>query len=124
MLPQGLKYSKENMWVFIKGDRAKIGITEYLLENIKEISGVSLPKKGEDIDKDEVFGGIDTNEQVIDLIAPLSGEVIRINSLVLNEPEAIIEDPYGTGWLIEIDIYEPEEVEELLEIDEYERLIE
>ncbi|MCX7990783.1 MAG: glycine cleavage system protein H [Proteobacteria bacterium] len=124
MLPQGLKYSKENMWVFIKGERAKIGITEFFLEKAKEIVGVSLPKKGEDVDKDEVFGGLDTSEQVIDLISPLSGEVIRVNNLVLNEPEVIVEDPYGDGWLIEIDLYEPEETEELLDIDEYERLIE
>lgn len=123
MLPEGLKYSKENMWVFIKRDRAKIGVTEYLLENIKEINGISLPQKGEDIDKDEVFGGIDTNDQVIDLIAPLSGEVIRVNSIVLDDPGAILEDPYGV-WLIEIDIYEPEETEELLMFDEYERLVE
>ncbi len=124
MLPQGLKYSKDNLWVLIKGERAKIGVTEFFLEDTKEISGISLPKKGEDIDKDEVFGGVDINEEVIDLIAPLSGEVIRVNNLAINQPEVIADDPYGEGWLIEIDIYEPEEVEELLEYDEYERFVE
>lgn len=124
MLPQGLKYSKDNMWVYVKGDRAKIGVTEHFLESSKDIVRVSLPKKGEDIDKDEVFGGIDTDDQIIDLIAPLSGEVIRTNNLVYDDPIIISEDPYGSGWLIEVELYEPDEIEDLLDIEEYESLVE
>ncbi len=124
MLPQTLKYTKDNIWVFIKGDRAKIGITEYFLQDSQEVVNVLLPKKGEDVDKDEVFGSIDTEDKVLDLISPLSGEVVRVNNSILKENHIITEDPYGEGWLIEIEMYEPDEVDELLEAEEYESLVE
>ncbi len=123
MLPQALKYTKDNIWVYIKGDRAKIGITEYFLGDSDEVVNIALPKKGEDIDKDEVFGGIDTEDKMLDLIAPLSGEVVRINNSILEDNQIVTEDPYGEGWLIEIEMYDPEELEELLEAEEYENIV-
>lgn len=120
MLSNVLKYSENNMWVRFKGERAVIGITEYLLEEIEDIALVSLPKTREEISQDDIFGSIETNEDVIDLVAPISGEVVRVNSLVKEDPSILIEDPYGDGWLIEVEVYDEDEIENLLDAEEYE----
>lgn len=120
MLSNVLKYSENNMWVRFKGERAVIGITEYLLEDIEDITLVSLPKTREEISQDDIFGSLETSEEVIDLVAPISGEVVRVNSLVKEDPSVLIEDPYGDGWLIEVEVYDEGEIENLLDAEEYE----
>ena len=120
MLSNVLKYSENNMWVRFKGERAVIGITEYLLEDIEDITLVSLPKTREEISQDDIFGSLETSEEVIDLVAPISGEVVRVNSLVKEDPSVLIEDPYGDGWLIEVEVYDEDEIENLLDAEEYE----
>lgn len=114
------KFSENHMWVKFKRDRAVIGVTENLLDGVDEIVLVSLPKVGEEISQDDIFGSLETNSDVIDLVAPLSGEVVRVNSFIKEDPGIIVEDPYGDGWILEIEYYNEEEIENLLEAEEYE----
>lgn len=109
-----IKFSDNNMWVKLKRDRAIIGVTEDFLQGVSEIVHLSLPKVGEDIIQDDIFGSIETaNETVLDLVAPLSGEVVRVNNLVMEDPSIIIDDPYGDGWILEIEYSDEEEIENL-----------
>jgi len=124
MSSSDIKYSNNHMWVKFKRDRAVIGVTENLLSDVNEVVLVSLPKVGEEITQDDIFGTLETRSDIIDLVAPLSGEVVRINSIVNDEPEILLEDPYGDGWLLEIEYADEEEVENLLEHEEYEAMIE
>ncbi|GAB4442138.1 MAG: hypothetical protein OHK0040_13230 [bacterium] len=81
-----------------------------------------MPKAGEEVSQDDIFGSMETNKAVIDLVAPLSGEVVRVNNLVKEDPQIIVEDPYGDGWILEIEYYNEEELENLLEPEDYESL--
>jgi len=120
MLPDDRKYSKDHLWVKSKGEKLIVGLTEHFFENIDFIIHLSLPKMGEDVEQNEVFGGIETSEQVIELISPVSGEVVRTNGLLKNDHSVIIEDPYGSGWLMEIEPSDENELEELISPDGYE----
>ncbi len=119
-----IKYSNNHMWVKFKRDRAVIGVTENLLEGVNEIVLVSLPKAGEEITKDDLFGTLETGSDIIDLVAPLSGEVVRVNNLVQEDPEVLLEDPYGDGWILEIEYSDEEEAENLLDLEDYEAMTE
>lgn len=118
-----IKYSHNHIWVRIEDDFVFIGVTETFLENIDEIMEINLPKAGEDVENDEPFGAIDTGEELIELIAPLSGEILKVNKKVLKDPGILIEDPMGEGWLLKVEPYDWEELENLLTEEEYEREI-
>ncbi len=122
MISDAYKYSRNHMWVRFKRDRVVIGATENLLEGVDEVFLLSLPKVGEEISQDDIFGTVETNKDVLDLVAPVSGEVVRVNSLIKEEPELLIEDPYGDGWILEVEYYNEEEFEALLDAEEYEAI--
>lgn len=124
MSSDDIKYTNNHMWVRFKRDRAVIGVTEYMFDGVNEINLVSLPKSGEEIAQDDIFGTIETDKDVIDLYAPLSGEVVRVNSLLKEEPSLIMDDPYGDGWILELEYYNEEEIEMLLNAEEYEASLE
>lgn len=124
MVEYNVKYSSSHLWVRVENDTVVIGITEYLLESIDEIVSITLPKVGEEIDMDEPFGSIDTGEELIELMAPISGEVIKVNGNVKKDPGILIEDPFGDGWLLKVEPFDWEEVENLMTISEYERELE
>lgn len=118
-----IRYSKNHLWVRIEDDLVVIGVTETFLENIDEIVEINLPKSGEDIENEEPFGSIDTGEELVELISPLSGEILKTNKKVMKDPGILIEDPMGEGWLLKVEPYDWEELENLLTEEEYEREI-
>lgn len=124
MTEVGIRYSKNHIWVRVEDDYVFIGLTEFFLENIDEIIEINLPKKGEDIVTEEPFGSIDTGSELVDLVAPISGEVVKINKKVVNDPAILLEDPMGDGWLLKVEPFDWEEIEGLLTEDEYESNIE
>ena len=99
-VPEGLYYSKEWAWVKVENGKVRIGITDYAQKQLKEIVFADLPRAGDEIVKDEPFGTVESVKSVSDLIAPVSGKVEEVNEEVVDNPEVINEDPYGTGWLI------------------------
>ena len=99
-VPEGLYYSKEWTWVKVENGKVRIGITDYAQKQLKEIVFADLPRAGDEIVKDEPFGTVESVKSVSDLIAPVSGKVEEVNEEVVDNPEVINEDPYGTGWLI------------------------
>mgnify|MGYP000315471644 CR=1 FL=1 len=118
-----IKYSKNHMWVRIEDDFVFIGVTEEFLEDIDEIVEINLPKAGEDIESEEPFGSVDTGEELVDLIAPISGEILKVNKKIVKDPGILIEDPMGEGWLLKVEPYDWEELSNLLDEEEYEREI-
>lgn len=118
-----IRYSKNHLWIRIEDDLVVIGVTETFLENIDEIVEINLPKSGEDIENEEPFGSIDTGEELVELISPLSGEILKTNKKVMKDPGILIEDPMGEGWLLKVEPYDWEELENLLTEEEYEREI-
>ena len=121
--PDELSYHKEHDWALIEGDTATLGITWYAQDALGEIVHFEGPAQGSSVAKDESYGEVESVKAVSDLIAPLTGEVAEVNQQVLEAPETINEDPYGTGWLIKIRLADTGELDDLLDVAAYRKLV-
>lgn len=118
-----LRFSEEHLWVRVEDDRAQMGISETGQRTIGEILAVELPDVGEKIELGEPFGELETVRTVHELIAPVSGTVVAINSELDDQPELANEDPYYEGWLIEVELAEESELDDLMATEEYEEFV-
>ena len=123
VFPDDLLYSREHAWVRLDGNLATIGITDYAQEKLGEAISIELPDVDASVEKDEPFGVVESARTVIDLIAPLSGEIISINEDMVDDIGIINSDPHDTGWMIVIDIAEPSELDDLLDLKGYQDFI-
>jgi glycine cleavage system H protein len=115
-----LKFTEDHLWVRVEGTRAQVGISEYGQSELGEVIAVEVPDVGDQIEKGEPFGEVETVRTVQELIAPLSGSVTAVNTELQDQPRIVNEDPLHEGWLIEIEMSEESELEDLMELDEYE----
>ncbi|MEX2103333.1 MAG: glycine cleavage system protein GcvH [Gaiellaceae bacterium] len=122
--PAELKYHAEHDWARIEGDTATLGVTWYAQDALGELVHFEAPAVRSSVAKDESYGEVESVKAVSDLIAPLSGEVVEVNQAVVEEPEKVNEDPYGAGWLIKIRLADESEVDGLLDVDAYKKLLE
>jgi glycine cleavage system H protein len=107
-VPGNLQYSKEHEWVEGTGDnRVKIGITDYAQGALGDIVYVQLPKVGETVTEGSVCGEIESTKSVSELFSPVSGKVVAINEQLDSAPETLNSDPYGAGWIAEIETSSP-----------------
>jgi glycine cleavage system H protein len=118
MYPEELRYHEGHAWVRQDGDELTIGLTQYAVDEMGEIIFVELPEEGAELERDEPYGSIESAKAVEDLVAPVSGEVVRRNDAVLDAPETINEDCYGEGWLIVVQSADGD-MDNLLTRDEY-----
>ncbi|HAA83434.1 MAG: Glycine cleavage system H protein [Thermodesulfobacterium commune] len=124
-VPKDRLYTEGHLWVKKKKKKlVRIGITEYFILKNMEIIDIDLPEEEEEFEKDEIFGSIETIEQVFDLLMPVSGKIVKVNEKVLEDIEILNEDPFDEGWLIEIEMTNPAELEELLPPEDYELRLE
>ncbi len=123
MFPAELKYSKEHEWVRVEGQRAIVGITYYAQEQLGDVVYVELPEPGSQVSQFEVCGTIESVKTVSDLFAPVSGEVAAINETLDDSPELINQEPYGSGWILEVTMADVSDLDRLLSAEEYEALI-
>ncbi|MFO1518415.1 MAG: glycine cleavage system protein GcvH [bacterium] len=121
--PDDLKYTKEHEWVRVKGNIATVGITDWAQDQLGEIVFVELPEEGEEVEKDDTFGVVESTKSVNDLYVPVSGTVVESNDPLIDSPEMINEDCYGEGWMVKIEIADKAELDELMNAEEYEAYI-
>jgi glycine cleavage system H protein len=117
--PKDLKYTNEHEWVRIDGDVAIIGITSFAADQLGDVVAVELPEEGDKVTKGEVFGSVESVKAVADLFAPVTGTVSRVNTPLNDSPEYVNEDPFDEGWMIEVEMSDPEEAEELMDMATY-----
>jgi len=117
--PDDLLYHSEHDWARVDGDTATFGITWYAQEALGEVVFFEAPKVGATIEKDEPYTEVESVKAVSDVIAPLSGEIIEVNSALGDKPETINEDPYGEGWLVKVKLADPSQAESLLDAAAY-----
>jgi len=122
--PEDLLYHPEHDWARVEGDEAVMGITWHAQDLLGELVHYEPPDVGATIAKDASYGEVESVKAVSDLISPLSGEVREVNAKVVDAPETVNEDPYGTGWLIRIRLGNPAERDQLLSVAEYQKLLE
>jgi len=122
--PAELKYSKTHEWVRLEGRKeAVVGITDYAQEELGDIVYLELPEEGDKVEKDSAFGVIESTKATEDLYAPVSGEVMEVNTPLLDSPEVLNEDPYVDGWMFRVELSDPDELDELMSAEEYENYI-
>jgi glycine cleavage system H protein len=122
--PDDLKYHAEHDWARIDGDTATLGITWYAQDSLGEIVFFDPPEVGTQIRKDEPYAEVESVKAVSDVIAPLSGEIVEVNSDLSSEPEKINEDPYGDGWLVRIRMADAAEADDLMDAATYQGSLE
>jgi glycine cleavage system H protein len=126
MIPDDLQYTAEHEWVRDPGETdgsLRIGITDYAQEQLGDIVYVQLPDVGSEVSSGDPMGELESTKSVNDIFAPVSGSVVAKNSLVDANPELVNTDPYGDGWLIEIDPSNRDELDALLSAADYESTI-
>lgn len=122
-IPEDLKYSPTHEWIFIgDDDTVLIGITDFAQQSLGEIVFLELPLDDTEFEKGQSWGMIESAEGTLSLLAPLSGTVLEVNPDIESNPELINENPYQFGWLIRLQLTNPEELNELLTPGEYKKL--
>lgn len=119
-----LKFSEDHLWVLEMGETARIGLSEYAQEQLGEIITVTHPEIGKFIEPGDTIGELESQKTVVELVSPITGTVKAVNEIVVEDPSLINVDPYGKGWLIEMEIAEPEEIERLMPHEDYEVFVE
>lgn len=122
--PDDLKYMKTHEWVRIEGDTATMGITDYAQHQLGDIVYVELPEIGRTLEKDSSAGEIESVKAVGEILMPLSGEIVEINAIIIESPESINSSPYGAGWMMKIKVSNSSEINELLSVEDYKKIVE
>jgi len=121
--PPELKYHPEHDWARLDGDEATFGITWYAQDALGEVVFYDPPEVGSKVTANESYAEVESVKAVSDVFAPLSGEVVAVNDALSDTPERINDDPYGEGWLVKVRLSDPGEVETLLDLDAYRKLL-
>lgn len=121
--PTDLRYTNDHEWLREKGATASVGITQFAVDQLGDITLVDLPKEGDLVTKGQRFGTIESVKSVSDLYAPVSGRVVKVNEALRQSPELVNQDPYG-AWMVELEPSERGEIADLLAPDAYTKLVE
>ncbi|NVB80336.1 MAG: glycine cleavage system protein GcvH, partial [Kofleriaceae bacterium] len=113
--PSDLRYTSDHEWLKAQGSSWRVGITQFAVDQLGDITLVDLPKEGDQVTKGQRFGTIESVKSVSDLYAPVSGKVTAINTALKDSPEDVNGDPYGKGWMIELEANDKAEIDELMD---------
>jgi glycine cleavage system H protein len=122
--PEDLRYHPEHDWARIDGENATFGVTWFAQDALGEVVFFEPPEIGATVTKDEAYAEVESVKAVSDVFAPLSGEVVAVNEEAGQSPEVINDDPYGDGWMVKVKLTEPSEVDSLLDVAAYKKLLE
>jgi glycine cleavage system H protein len=117
--PADRRYTTEHEWIKPEGEHFVVGITAFAQDQLGDIVYVELPKVGDRVESGKAFGVIESVKTASDLYAPVSGEVVEVNSVLVNQPQAVNDEPYSGGWMIKLKVDDATEVERLLSADQY-----
>jgi glycine cleavage system H protein len=121
--PPNLRYTKEHEWARREGKTVAVGVTAHAQEALGDVVYVELPKVGDAVTAGTPFGVVESTKAVSELFAPVSGKVTRVNSALSDEPSTINSDPYGAGWIVEIEPSDPAQLDGLMDANAYAELL-
>ena len=119
MMEKEVKVSKQHVWVGVEDRHVHLGLTNYIQGALGSVLSVELPDVGDSIEEGEIFAEIESASTVHELVSPVSGTVMAVNSALEDHPAVINEDPYSEGWLIEVRLKNEDELDSLMGMDEY-----
>jgi glycine cleavage system H protein len=119
MMEKEVKVSKQHVWVGVEDRHVHLGLTNYIQGALGSVLSVELPDVGDSIEEGEIFAEIESVSTVHELVSPVTGTVMAVNSALEDNPAVINEDPHSEGWLIEVRLKNEEELDSLMDMDEY-----
>lgn len=122
MVPADLRYTNDHEWVKVDGDTATIGVTDFAASQLGDVVFVDLPQVGRTVEQFATFGVVESVKAVSDLFAPISGEVVEVNTALNDQPELLNTDAFGTGWIAVVELSDEAELEALLDAEGYRSL--
>ena len=122
--PDNLKFTKTHEWVRIEENTATVGITDFAQHQLGDIVYIELPERGVNLEKQSSAGEIESVKAVGEVLMPLSGKIIDINSTLAESPELVNTSPYGSGWILKIEYTDKLEINDLLLVKDYKRIAE
>ncbi len=123
-IPNDLLYTNDHEWAKFDGDVVTVGITDFAQSELGDIIFIELPEANANVENEEAFGTIEAVKTVTDLLSPVKGTVVEINSDLEDAPESVNEDCYGRGWFVKIKVDDADDKSGLLTAEEYKSLIE
>ena len=118
-IPDDRRYLQTHEWVRLDDGTARVGITAFAQDELGDVVFVELPEVGDEIGRESAFGVVESIKAVSDLYAPVSGTVTATNEALLDHPELVNDDPYGEGWMLEVDLADPDEYDDCLTAEAY-----
>ena len=106
--PTDLLYTEDHEWARPEKNLVTVGISQFAVEQLGDVTQVDLPREGEMLKQNEPFGSVESVKAVSDLLAPVSGKVVKVNTTLQDSPEYVNEDPYDGGWMLQIEVANPE----------------
>jgi glycine cleavage system H protein len=117
-----LRFSGAHVWVRVEGQEAVLGLSDYLQDQMGEITSLELPDLGDILRAKKRMGHVESEEASSPIEAPISGEVVEVNAEAMENPDLVNSEPYATGWLLRVRIEDPSELEDLIGEEEYAEL--
>ena len=122
-VPKDLRYTNEHEWLKVDGTKGVIGITHFAQDQLGDVVFVEVPAVGTELATENTFGVVESVKTVSDLYAPVSGKVVAVNKDLEANPELVNQDPYGKGWMIEVELSDSSQADGLLSAEDYEAFI-
>jgi len=118
-VPDDLRYLESHEWVQLDDGTARVGITDFAQDELGDVVFVELPDEGDELTPGEEFGVVESIKAVSDIYAPVSGTVTAVNESLFDQPELVNEDPFGEGWMLEVELADEGELDDLLDAEAY-----
>ena len=121
--PNELLYTEDHEWARPEGNLVTVGISQFAVEQLGDVTQVDLPREGEMLKQNESFGSVESVKAVSDLLSPVSGKVVKVNTTLQDSPEYVNEDPYDGGCMLQIEMTSPDEIKKLMDAPTYETFL-
>jgi glycine cleavage system H protein len=121
--PNDLLYSEDHEWARPEGNLVTVGISQFAVDKLGDVTQVDLPREGEVLKLNDPFGSVESVKAVSDLLAPISGKVVKVNTTLHDSPEYVNEEPYDGGWMIQLEASNPDEIKKLMDAKAYETFL-
>jgi glycine cleavage system H protein len=119
-----LKFSEDHVWVLEMGQTVRVGLSDYAQEQLGEILTATMGEVGKFLERGESFGEVESQKTVVEIASPVTGTIRAVNEAMVEDPTLVNVDPYGKGWFVEVDLDDPEELDRLMNFDDYETFTE
>ncbi len=121
--PSDLLYTEDHEWARREGNLVTIGISQFAVEQLGDVTQVDLPREGEMLKQHDPFGSVESVKAVSDVFTPISGKVVKVNTTLQDSPEYVNEEPYDGGWMIQVEASNPDELKQLMDVAAYETFL-